>query len=64
MALDILEIGAEMVKVTIDVPEPLLGDIYIVVGAVLDRDQRDRDLGDQQEGTAPQNDGQEASEEA
>jgi hypothetical protein len=28
-----------MVKVTLEVPESLLGDIYIAVGAVLERDR-------------------------
>jgi hypothetical protein len=56
--------GVEMVKVTIDVPEHLVGNIYIVVGAMLDRDQSDRDWGDQQEGIAQQDDGEEAAEEA
>jgi len=34
-----------MVKVTLEVPESLLGDIYIAVGKVLDRGSDDADQG-------------------
>jgi hypothetical protein len=43
-----------MVKVTLEVPESLLADIYIAVGAVLQRDQEDAaaedDSGDRADG--------------
>jgi len=45
-----------MVKVTLEVPESLLGDVYIAVGTVLQRGQDDRDEGSGQADPGPRDD--------
>lgn len=53
-----------MVKVTLEVPESLLGDIYIAVGHVLDSGPDDADQGVDHAADTERRDSDQAAEEA
>ena len=58
------EMFEPMVKVTLEVPESLLGDIYIAVGKVLERGRDDADQGMDDAADSKRSDGNRAQAEA
>lgn len=53
-----------MVKVTIEVPESLLGDVYVAVGTVLEHAREEADHAVEQTAATERTDGDQAAEEA
>jgi hypothetical protein len=58
------EEGGQVVKITVEVPEELVGDIYVAVGAVLRRGQEELDDATEQAAGSQRNDGDEPAGEA